>query len=409
MRRENYKAEQWESPGGVPHHRSRQRRYSFATVFLTGFLALLLGIGLVVGAFFSVVGVNGVSLLQAMTVIESRFVGDYNWDEVTDGAMGAMVASLGDRWSYYLTPQDYLMVQETRKNAYVGIGVTISREEQNVISILSVAQGGPAEETGILPGETITAVEGTPVTQESWESCVVMIGGAEGSSVKLTVVDAQGEARSVELIRREIVSDPVIYEVLPGNVGLVRLYNFYEGSAASLMAAVDDLEAKGVDAIVFDLRNNPGGYVTELTAMLDHLLPEGTVFRSKSLDGTEENYESDQASVKLPFVVLVNGESYSAAEFFAAELHESVGAPVVGEVTSGKGYAQQLFPLPNGSAIGISTSRYYTGDGISLIGTGITPEPLVVLTEEENLLLWQGELSHENDPQLQAALEILAH
>ena len=195
--------------------------------------------------------------------------------------------------------------------------------------------------------------------------------------------------------------------MLEGNVGLLRLRNFYSGSSEAFKAGVQALQDAGARSILFDVRDNPGGYVKEMTAILDYLLPEGVIFISRDLEGGEREYTSDAAAVDLPFAVLVNGESYSAAEFFAAELQESVGAVIVGEPTSGKGYAQQLFPLRNGSAVGISTSRYFTGSGTSLIGIGITPDASVELTMEEYLLLLQGELAPGDDPQIQAALSAL--
>ena len=150
-----------------------------------------------------------------------------------------------------------------------------------------------------------------------------------------------------------------------------------------------------------------GGYVTELTEILDYLLPEGNIFISRTNDGEEVTYTSDASCVDLPMAVLVNANSYSAAEFFAAQLRESVGAPVVGEQTSGKGYSQILFDLPDGSAIGLSTARYYTGKGVSLIGTGLTPDTEVTLSEEDQQKLLVGELTPAEDAQFQAAVAAL--
>ena len=139
--------------------------------------------------------------------------------------------------------------------------------------------------------------------------------------------------------------------------------------------------------------------------MLDFLLPEGAVFQSTPRWGFASAIRSDADCIGLPFGVLVNGASYSAAELFAAQLKESAGAPIVGELTSGKGYSQNTFPLLNGGAIGLSTARYSTGSGVSLIGTGITPDVEVSLTEEENRMLKAGQLLPEADRQLQALIQ----
>ena len=165
---------------------------------------------------------------------------------------------------------------------------------------------------------------------------------------------------------------------------------------------------QGAVALVFDLRNNGGGYLRELTDMLDHLLPEGPIFRSQDRAGNETVTESDAACVEVPMAVLVNADTYSAAEFFAAELQEQGVGVIVGEATSGKGYSQQTFPVPGGGAMSISTAKYFTGEGVSLIGTGLTLDRELSLSEEDAALLAAGTLEHSEDEQLQAALELLA-
>ena len=383
------------------------RRFSWRLLVLTGLISLFLGMTLTVGAFWLRLGSNGLSVIQAMTVIRGHFVGDYEWTKVTDSVLDRMVESLGDRWSYFLSREDYDHVMATRNNSYTGIGVSISRTQLDAIHIIAVTEGSPADEAGIREGDAVTAVAGEPVHEENWDAAVEKIRGEQGTSIELTIQDPKGDERTVLVMRQEIHSNPVEYEMLEGNVGLLRLRNFYTGSSEAFTAGVQALLEAGAQRIVFDVRDNPGGYVKEMTAILDYLLPEGTIFISRDLDGGEQKYASDASAVDLPFAVLVNGESYSAAEFFAAELQESVGAAIVGEPTSGKGYAQQLFPLRNGSAVGISTSRYFTGAGNSLIGVGIIPDNLVELNLEEYLLLLQGNLAPQDDPQIQAALSAL--
>jgi carboxyl-terminal processing protease len=380
------------------------KRVSVRVLILTSMLSVFLGILLSVGALYLRLGENGLSVLQAMSVIRDRFVGEYEWNNVVDETMDGMVTSLNDRWSYYLTGEEYLRLQEARENAYTGIGITISKEVGNSIQVLAVAKASPAEEWGVKAGDAILSVNGVEVTEKNWENCVELIRGEEGTTVTLVIQSSSEVSRTIEVMRKEIFSIPVEYEMLPGKIGLVRMMNFYSGSADAFIEGVDSLVQDGAQSIIFDVRDNPGGYVTELTKMLDHLLPEGTIFVSCNIEGKETTYTSDAASIDLPFAVIVNGESYSAAEFFAAQLQESVGAVIVGEKTSGKGYAQQLFPLQNGSAIGLSTSKYYTAAGVSLIGIGLTPDSPVILSEEERLLQLQGEMTHDNDPQLKAAM-----
>ena len=370
-------------------------------------LCLLLGGVAAFGGVWAALGSDGITLLQANRLITEKFVGDYDETAHREATLEAMVDSLGDRWSYYLTPQEYQQVQDTRSNSYVGIGITVSRDEPDGLLILSVTQGGPAQEAGLTAGEIIRAVDGTPVTEETREDCVTAIKGAEGTTVRLEVEGTDGLCRTVEVERRTVRGITAAWEMVAGNVGLITIQNFYSGTADLVRQGVEELTAQGAEALVLDVRNNPGGYVTELTEILDLLLPEGDIFISRSYDGKEKVYTSDEACVDLPLAVLVNGDSYSAAEFLAAQLRESAGAVVAGTRTCGKGYSQMLYRLYDGSAIGLSTARYYTGGGESLIGVGLEPDPAVELTEEAKARLLVGELPYEEDLQLQAAIKAL--
>ena len=196
--------------------------------------------------------------------------------------------------------------------------------------------------------------------------------------------------------------------MLEGSVGLITIRNFYTNAASTFQEAVEALTSQGASALVLDVRNDPGGYVSELTQMLDTLLPEGVIFRTTDWQGNASQVESDAACVDLPMAVLVNADSYSAAELFAAQLQESAGAAIVGEQTSGKGYSQQTYPLVNGGAMLLSSATYTTGGGVSLVGTGVTLDIPAQLGEEESQLLLSGMLEHQRDTQLQAALDWLA-
>lgn len=386
----------------------KKRRVRLPVCVLACVLCLAVGASAALIGVRTMLGEDGVTILQAARIIQERFVGDYDRDAYRQAVLGAMVDDLGDRWSYYLTPEEYASVQDARRNAYVGIGITVDREEPDGLRILTVTKGGPAEEAGLLPGERIRAVEGTAVTPENRDACIELIRGEEGTAVTLTVEAADGTARTVEITRRTVQGISAVWSMLDGQVGLITIGNFYSGTAALVEEGLAELQAQGARALILDVRNDPGGYVTELTEILDALLPEGDVFISRSWDGSEKVYTSDAACVSLPLAVLVNADSYSAAEFLAAELRESAGAVIVGEQTSGKGYSQQLFALADGSAMGLSTARYFTGSGESLIGKGLTPDVPVALDEDQAQALLYGQLEPPDDPQLQAALHALA-
>ena len=385
-----------------------QKRFSIFQLLLAVLLTLGLTLGVLAAAFWLVLGRGGLTLLEGLSLVNTCFVGEYDGDAVVDAAMDAMIDATGDRWSYYLTAEQYEAEQERRSNSYVGIGVTVTYESEDGLTILAVTEDGPAAEAGLLAGELITAVDGQSIAGEARYDATGLIQGEEGSTVLLTVRDTAGAEREVTVERRSIETDPVRYELLENGVGYVKLSNFFSRSAERVEAAVEDLQSQGASALVFDMRNNGGGYLDELTDMLDFLVDEGPILRTRSYTGREEVVESDADCVDLPMAVLVNADTYSAAEIFAGELRERGVAVVVGVPTSGKGYSQQTFALPTGGAVGISTAEYFTGSGVSLIGTGLTLDKEVALNDEQAALLAADTLDHADDPQLQAALELLA-
>lgn len=360
----------------------------------------LLTVALTVVVFFVILcaalGRNGIALMEGWFLARYAFVDtEADLDAAADQALYGLVAGLKDRWSYYLSEEDYKRVRENRANNYVGIGVTVNYEHEEGLFVQAVTAGGPAESAGVVIGDIIIAVDGTSITGDARNSATDLIRGESGTKVTLTLLSRDGTTRDVVCTRKRLNNPSASGTMLEGNIGYVYLANFYSGSAESFRQEVDRLQIEGAESLIVDLRNCPGGYVNELKKILDYLLPEGPVFTEKSRWWFKSVYESDAACVELPMVAIVNAETYSAAELLAAQLRESVSAPIVGELTSGKGYVQITFPLPNGGGIGISTATYCTGSGHSLIGEGIVPDADV-------------ELISSADEQLQAAIELLA-
>lgn len=385
-----------------------KKRYALWQLLLTMLGSVLLTLAVIGTALWLTLGPDTLAMLQAWNIVNTRFVGEYDKGETVDAALNGMIQGLGDRWSYYLNAENLTSQNQRRNNRYVGIGVTVDYSDPRGLTVLTVKKEGPAWQGGLVPGEIITAVDGFSLAGEAQQEGTVRIQGEAGTTVKLTVLNEVGEERQVELTRASIENDSVTsYTLLENGVGYVALANFYSGSGNQLIAAVDELVEQGATALVFDMRNNGGGYVHELTQMLDHLLPEGPVFRSQTKNGKEEVTYSDADCVDLPMAILVNGNTYSAAEFFAAQLKETEGSVIVGEPTFGKGFSQQTLDLVNGGALNISTGKYFTGGGVSLIGTGLTLDAEVVLDEEQTRSLLLGTLTPEEDPQLQKALELL--
>lgn len=338
-----------------------------------------------------------------------QFVGEYDEDELLDAAYSAMLDKLDDNWSYYLTAEQYQSYLQNSKNQYAGIGVVISKDEDTGgLMILSIYADSPAEKAELQPGEIIVAVEGADITEMTTSEASALISEKLGSSLVITVQGGDGVWRDVELNCELIYKNPVSYKMLEGNIGYISIDNFEGGVADEFKAAAEQLIAEGAEALIFDVRFNPGGKVSEMVSMLDYLLPEGDLFISRDKNGNESADKSDESCIDMPMAVLVNSGSYSAAEFFAAALSEYDWAYVVGQQTTGKGRSQITHALSDGSAVHISTKEYFTPNGVSLAEAGgLTPDYEVEMDDEKRSLLYADKLETGEDGQLMKAIEIL--
>ncbi len=340
-------------------------------------------------------------------LIQERFIGEVDTAAMEDAAADAMVNALGDRWSYYLSAEEYRAHQEQMANAYVGIGVTILKEPTEAgFQVAEVTPGASAEEAGIRAGDVLTKVEGQSVLELGLTETGSRIRGEEGTQVKLTVLRGT-EEQEITVTRKSIRTPVATGTLLANSIGLIHIENFDSRCYEETVAAIESLRKQGAKSLIFDVRNNPGGYKSELVKLLDYLLPEGELFRSELYTGKVTVDRSDKTYLDMPMAVLVNGDSYSAAEFFAAALREYEAAVVAGEQTCGKGYFQSVFELGDGTAVGLSIGKYYTPKGVCLAGVGITPDVVVEVDDETAAKIYYGQLTPEEDPQIQAAVKAL--
>ena len=343
---------------------------------------------------------------ELMDLVDEVYIDETDKSAIADGAAAGIVGALGDRWSYYIPASEYQAYTEQMANAYVGIGITISLREDGFLDVIQVAKGGPAMEAGVEYGDVITKVEGQSVAELGLEDAKNMIRGQEGTKVQISL-ERDGKELTLEVLRATIQTEVATAKMLRNNVGLVTIVNFDARCKDESVAAIESLLSQGAQYLIFDVRFNPGGYKHELVQLLDYLLPEGPLFRSLDYTGAEYVDESDKNCLNIPMAVLVNGESYSAAEFFAAALSEYEAAITVGQQTTGKGYFQNTFQLSDGSAAALSTGKYFTPNGISLEGVGITPDIVVEIDADTMSAIYGGALPAEEDPQIQAAVDAL--
>lgn len=346
-------------------------------------------------------------LSQLQSLIEERYIEGADPTVLEDAAADAMVAATGDRWSYYIPASEYETYQENMANAYVGVGITIlSSEDIEGFRIMSVTPDGPAEEAGVQKDDVLIGVDGKDVRQSDANQVRNLVRGEEGTDVVLTVLREEAELE-LTVQRRHMETPVATYTMLEDQVGLVTIENFDSRCSEETIAAIEALREQGAQKLIFDVRNNPGGFAEELVKVLDYLLPEGDLFRTERYDGYEDVDVSDENFLDMPMAVLVNGDSYSAAEFFAAALQEYEAAIVVGEHTSGKGHFQTTYQLSDGSAVALSIGRYYTPNGVCLEGVGIEPDVPVTVDEDTAMEIYFDSLPWEEDPQIQAALDAL--
>lgn len=359
-------------------------------------VTFLITIALVVVWMLAFVGnwgnlVSTVKFGQILSVIERVYIGEADTGEVCDDAFALMIESLGDRWSYYMTEEEYDRYQQVQSNSYSGIGLTLQQTQEGWL-IIQVTKDSPAEKAGVAANMYLIAINDVRLSDESITE-ISAIMREEPDNVRIVTADEDGIEYEFKVSIEEIYQNPVSYEMKDGNIGYIKLDNFDETCADEAIKAVNALMEQGATALLFDVRNNGGGYVTELCELLDYLLPEGEIFVSVDENGKETVTRSDADCIDLPMAVLVNENSYSAAEFFAAALREYDAAQIVGTQTTGKNRSQTNVILADGSAVHISSKQYLTPNRVDLTEQGgLTPDVVV-----EN---------GENDPQLVDALAL---
>ncbi len=394
-----------------------KKKYSFkALVFacLAGVLIAVAGVVLLYIVVFGGADSRGAASKFATMyhILDSQYVGQADMDAVGDAAYRAMVGAIGDRWSYYLTPEEYESYKEAKKGSYVGIGVTIASDtESGYLQVAKVAEGSPASRAGIKPGELLFAMDGQSLKDVPLSELSARMSERGLEKFELTVGSLDRDEiveRRVEIAAEPIISNPIEYYMLPDSIGYIKIKGFEDRSGSGAIEAVEVLTEQGAKALIFDVRNNPGGQLSELTEILDYLLPEGDIFVSVSEDGKETVTTSDERCVTLPMAVLVNSSSYSAAEFFAAALSEYEAAELVGTATTGKSRSQVDIPLPDGSAVHLSTRGYLTPKRVNLAEQGgLVPDHVIELSEEAYTEFLSGKLEPEDDGQIQKAVAII--
>ena len=338
-------------------------------------------------------------------LINAYYLDEIDAQQIEDTLYTGMVAGLDDPYSVYYTQEQLESMEEATSGEYSGIGATLSQDpDTKEISVVSCFEGTPAEEAGLLPGDVITGWNGNPVSDMELSELVSKIKTDPDEHLTLSI-ERDGEELEVELTRRAVEVPTVEYEMLGDQIGYIRLLEFDEVTAQQFEEAMSDLESQGMEKLIIDVRNNPGGVLQTVCDMLDQFLPEGLIVYTEDKNGKRTEYTSDEEhQFTKPLAVLVNGNSASASEIFAGAIQDYGIGTIVGTTTFGKGIVQKIFYLSDGTGLKLTMAKYYTPKGHDIHKKGIQPDVEVELDED---LQNQSSISHEEDNQLKKAISVL--
>lgn len=325
-------------------------------------------------------------------------------DRLSDSLIEGYIAGLGDEYGRYFTAEQYNSLMKNYDGQMVDIGLVCGPNPDGYIRIDQVYPDSPALEAGLAKDDLIVKVDELSVTGENYADAVEALRGDPGTTVEL-LVRREGVEKTYTITRRRVEVPSVEYRMID-NVGYLRIKEFNNNTPDQFNRGLDRLMQEGAEALVFDVRSNPGGPIESVAAMLDRLLPEGPIVSATYKDGrTEVLYTSDAEEITLPMVVLINQSSASAAELFAQALKDYGKCRTVGVTSYGKGVMQNIQRLSDGSALDITVAYYNPPKSANFDGVGIKPDYEVKLNAEQEKELW--DLDETNDPQFRKALELV--
>lgn len=345
-------------------------------------------------------------ILYLEKLMEQDYLGEIDEDQLAEGVYAGLVYGLGDDYSRYYTAEEYEQETASTDGSYVGIGVSIQKNRNGGVQIAECYEGGPGQLAGLIAGDVITEIGQTDVTEMELSEVVELIKENKNRDIMLTVQrENEQEPMKFTVTVTDVELPSVFSEMLDEEIGYIQITQFTGVTVQQYEDAFVQLKEKGMQKLIIDLRNNPGGLLTSVCDILRKILPEGLIVYTEDKYGNREEENCDGKQVlDMPLAVLVNESSASASEIFAGAVQDYEIGTIVGTTTYGKGVVQELRQLSDGSAVKLTISDYYTPKGNSIHKVGITPDLEVKLAPE---LLNKDTISYQEDNQLQAAIEIL--
>lgn len=335
--------------------------------------------------------------------IYELYDGPIEEEALLEGAIKGMVNSLGDPYSQFYNAEEYSKLNEDSSGKFVGVGIQINVKDDNIVVVAPI-DGSPAKEAGIQSGDVIIRIDDEVYRGSDIDAAVSYMRGEEGTPVTLTIRRDEDEL-DFTIVRREITTKSVRYEMLEGAIGYITLSQFTQDVDQEFQEALDDLAGQGAEGYLVDLRGNPGGYLRESIDIASNFIPRGEVVVSTrdKHDNKHDDLSSGGDYIGVPLVVLIDVGSASASEVVAGALKDYGAATLVGTKTYGKGIVQTVMDLPDGEGLKLTVASYYSPKGTNIHQIGIVPDITVEYPED----LTVEEYTKEKDTQLQKGIEVL--
>lgn len=349
------------------------------------------------------------------SLVEKYYLEETEEETLADGMYSGMLLSLQDRYSGYYSKEMYQQLKEATEGAYTGVGLTMAKDQESgIVTVVALNKGGPAEQAGIQMGDILTAVDGESVAEKELSQISQMIREENKKEVVLTM-EREGAVMEIKVPLEKVEVTVVYSRMLEDHLGYIQIAEFTDGTSSQFQEAYEELQQEGMEGLMIDLRENPGGLLNSVCDTLEQILPEGMIVYTEDKNGKRKEHTcKGESPIEIPLVVVVNENSASAAEIFCGAVKDHGVGTLVGTTTFGKGIVQQTFPLGDGSAVKLTTSKYYTPNGANIHGTGIMPDVETAWPEDQEAMIDPSqfqELSQEDwenqDIQMKTAREIL--
>lgn len=321
-------------------------------------------------------------VIKTITLIQQKYNGDYNNDQIYTGAIRGMVKELDDPYSTYLDAKDYADLTTITEGYFGGVGLVLGKKDDKLVVVAPIEET-PAYRAGIKSGDFIAGIDGKATAGMELTDAVKQIRGANGSAVELTVVSGKEAPKVVRIVREEIKLKSVYGEMKGNNIGYIRITSFSEDTAKDFQNKYNELAQEGMKGLILDLRDNPGGLLRSGVGVAKQLVPKGPIVSMKEKDGRTTTEYSNLTQLKYPLAILVNKGTASASEIVSGAVQDTKAGKLFGTTTYGKGCVQNIFNLTRDTGVKLTIAEYYTPSGRSINGVGINPDVEIAATDDK--------------------------